>query len=896
MLPKLNDYTNVLKMSKMDGGINLNDSISDNQYANLLNMVWENGTLKKRNGYEVFEQFESDIIDCYVKDNIFYGVFLNKMIAYDLNTGKIISETNGMANTKKGSFIERGTTLYYFSGNGVYEVTSKLGKPSLNETTLDRGIFNNGQIAENAFLNSNTNEVHIYNPDTNEWTIQETLLSNKVVNITKQTITSGKADGYYVNSMKINRYGTDTDGNYTKEETEYTGISIYFAYGWSYGLLDDNTFYTTTQNSNGQQTLTIYSLNEDLTVSALSSKIVNNTNANAGKQRKFLGICPFMEGYYIAFDVFKSAALLPNDGYACPVTMYIYDRQLNVIASTVLATLNPNNMSYLSSCPTVSAVDNIFTITNTNQFQTKAMYMLKDGKLKFLQGLQQETRLSKLATGTYVATTHGAITPFSVEKGYIEWGKDLSYDTALWGDVKEFGCWTQALNTATSPYPVAKIIDTTNKIIPIDPYIPTVCTVYSDSDTVFREDLNLLTDEFIVINGSNSVSVTVPFKAEEIEIISPEGGTMTAQGNTTKITFSTAPASIRLRNKTYRNEIGKCIFTTMYGGSSNIGNFGTRVFASGNTEEPTKYYFSDVNNPRYFPESNYDYLDINSQSITGFAKMYDTLIILKENSIFSVNYSFDGETVTFPVTVVSDFIGCEMPNSIQIINNKPTFANKNGIYIIDVTENSSERNVKPLSYNINTEKGYLRHDKTSLYNAVSIDYNGKYMLNIDDLVYIYDYGKGPYYDNGDLFKAQLRLPFYIWDNIEAIKFFLIKGNLAFVKGSKIYVFNKDCFKDSEKAIKAVVKTKSIDFNDPSAFKNIYEIWANIPKGKELNLKCIDELDTCDLGILKKHSPVLSLRLRHRRIRNISFEFTHTKNEEFEFNGLDIQYMVTKVRK
>ncbi len=189
---------------------------------------------------------------------------------------------------------------------------------------------------------------------------------------------------------------------------------------------------------------------------------------------------------------------------------------------------------------------------------------------------------------------------------------------------------------------------------------------------------------------------TVDFSAG----IKPHGAPMTGTSNvwiTAHKTFDGA-----------KKKITGCTAAVRFGGEAAGVAGGTRVFVTGNAAYPYHYWRSDIGlhvsaGMTYFPDLSEEVLDQNSEAITAAAKMGEQLILFKESSVFAVGYSFDGENVYYPVRECSNVIGCDMPGSVQLIDNRLVFAHsRSGVHMLVSADNALENIVKPLSANVNS--------------------------------------------------------------------------------------------------------------------------------------------------------------------------------------------------
>ena len=320
--------------------------------------------------------------------------------------------------------------------------------------------------------------------------------------------------------------------------------------------------------------------------------------------------------------------------------------------------------------------------------------------------------------------------------------------------------------------------------------------------------------------------VKVFIDAEEVTT----GYTFNRTANT--VTFTTAPAkgTSNVWITAYRTVAGSkqkiagCKAAVRFGGETAGVTGGTRVFVMANPDYPYRYWRSDLGlhvsaGMRYFPDTAEEVLDQNSEPITAAAKMGDELIIFKENSIFSVGYSFDGEEVYYPVRECHSVIGCDMPGSVQLVDNRLVFAHsKSGVHILVSTNNDLENIVKPISANINS----LLLRESGLAKACSCDYDRYYWLCVDGKVYLWDYDTTPYYNYSDYDKAQKRLAWYRFDNVHAADFFEDSG-LCYGGAEGIAGFTKNK-NDFGQAISAYFVSKAFDLGSPEDEKTFLYLY------------------------------------------------------------------------
>lgn len=371
-----------------------------------------------------------------------------------------------------------------------------------------------------------------------------------------------------------------------------------------------------------------------------------------------------------------------------------------------------------------------------------------------------------------------------------------------------FTVWYNGDNTATEYSLPNAPLDETAVVVYVNNVLKTVTTHYTFDKTTGKVTF---TPGNTPPTGQNNVLITA-FKASETE----------------------------------RNKIINCTLKAFYGGYSGGVNDGSRLFLSGNENFGNYYWKSNVRDVEYFPEQEYDILD-NNEAITGFGQQYGILIMLKEKSIYSLEYSYN-ETdaqALFTTKKVNNAVGCDIPKSIQLINNNLVFANSyGGIYILTSTAVKDERNIKPISYNINgtgVSSGLL--DETNINKAISLDFDGKYWFCVNGHVYLWDYNISPYRNVSSLDENQRRLTWYYFDNINPSCFFSNGSDLYYGSNDEgqIIHFTRQ-FRDFGGAINAYWQSKVFDFDAPMFLKTVLKVHisARTDTKSEITVTYLDE--------------------------------------------------------
>jgi hypothetical protein len=393
-------------------------------------------------------------------------------------------------------------------------------------------------------------------------------------------------------------------------------------------------------------------------------------------------------------------------------------------------------------------------------------------------------------------------------------------------------------------------VNTNFAVAEVTPFIPvtfTGCTPNLSVQTAFQ-DFNMIGSGFTIWYTATGTNIyNLPLTAlSNTAVTATIGGV--AKAETTDftvdrtngiVTWSVAPSNTGIVNDvtitaykddtTAANKIKNCTLAIPFGGDASSLAGGTRIFVSGNSNYPTTYWRSGLKDPTYFPETQFDLLDNNNQAITRFGKQYGNLIVFKSKSIYSIQYSFDGTNVLWPTKEVHASVGCDVPGSVQLIDNRLVFFNSDrGGFILDRIDQTNENNVKPISNNINGTKfgpGLLDESVSDIQLCKSIDFGRKYWLNLPNgKAYLWDYDISPYFDNGDYSESQRRLKWFPFDNILAGAWFANNQILYYGRSDAASITKmEDTFLDYGAAISCHWQSKAFDFGLHQFYKTVTQV-------------------------------------------------------------------------
>jgi hypothetical protein len=346
----------------------------------------------------------------------------------------------------------------------------------------------------------------------------------------------------------------------------------------------------------------------------------------------------------------------------------------------------------------------------------------------------------------------------------------------------------------------------------VTPYIPTLLISKvpgPNGGGTLLEDFNLLGAGFKeTFSGDNTgkdfyLSLkdldATPVTAKVDNVDKVEGTDFTVDRATGKVSFTGTPptGTNNVEVTAFKTQAGfperikKCTFHVLFGGTND-----TRVFVSGNPDLPNHMWRSGLYDPTYFPENGFYKVGSDREKITGFVKQYDFLVIEKESSKGNMQYQLDNGEPSFPIKPLNDHVGTIAPKTIQVIENNPISLGKTGVHILTQSNVRDERNIVHVSANV--DRKLL--SEPNLKEAISIDFDRKYWLAVNNKVYVYDYGINEW---------------YIYDNIPASCFLELDGTLYFGGEGRLYRFKKESelnpFTDDGTPINAYWKSKYFTF-------------------------------------------------------------------------------------
>lgn len=307
-----------------------------------------------------------------------------------------------------------------------------------------------------------------------------------------------------------------------------------------------------------------------------------------------------------------------------------------------------------------------------------------------------------------------------------------------------------------------------------------------------------------------------------------EGTDFTVDRTKGIITFKTAPGTtpstgvdnveitFSAESEYSADLINKCTIATQYGYNGAT----DRAFVSGNPEAQNFHYWSDVNDPTFFPGLNYAYLGQDSSAIMGYSHIGNALAVHKEDNeqdqtIFLVTGSYDTTNgYQFAISGSVAGIGAISKYCFKRLGTEPMFLSRQGVYAVTTQYLTAEKYAQNRSWYVNPK---LTRE-ADLSEAVAVEYNGYYYLAVNDVVYVAD-GRQKTYEKNEP-QSEYQYEWYYLTNISARVWWEYDGRLYFgTADGKVKVFKlatedtgaHPAYNDDGEAIRAYWNTPIFNF-------------------------------------------------------------------------------------
>lgn len=390
----------------------------------------------------------------------------------------------------------------------------------------------------------------------------------------------------------------------------------------------------------------------------------------------------------------------------------------------------------------------------------------------------------------------------------------------------------------------------------------------------------------------------------------------------TKVSYFCELNKVSISAKAYTDEyadrINKATISTKFGYAGNM----DRLFVAGWDKMREYEFWSEVDNPLYFPDLNYAKLGDEDTAVMGWSRINNNQMAIHKEAngsdptIYIQTAEFANQTeeakdsptgtynvlgtyeVAFPVSEGPAGDGVISQRAFGVLNGEPLALSESGVfatqYVTDVA--ADVRYAAPRSYYINPKLKEL-----NLKEAEAVTFDNKYFLAVDGYVFVAD-GKQKYAVGGNQ-GYEYSYEWFPWDNLPVRVWWVNDGQLHFgTADGKICRFNNG-FMDIDEAIRTYWTSPWLDFGTQAYYK----------KAKNVIVTCLaPKTDFCELGIdyitdkavknVKNylidntaHSNAMksiATNYKLKKISGIKIRVRNDNADDFGIGGLSVLYTVS----
>lgn len=378
------------------------------------------------------------------------------------------------------------------------------------------------------------------------------------------------------------------------------------------------------------------------------------------------------------------------------------------------------------------------------------------------------------------------------------------------------------------------------------PYTPTIAinAPPAGGGTLF-EEINLLTgaktQTFIGDGTSTLYQLAESNLDADLLVITVDGVTkientdFTVNRTLGQVTFLVAPINLSSVSITWVKDEGNesLVLNHKYAYKYGVDN-GLNLFIFGNENEKNVFRYSAIKKANYFPANSFVEVGSDEFYITGLQSQYKQLVVFKENESKlvtpSVNPNYASNTGLNPYNFgyddLNDGVGNIASNMVQLIENSPVTLYGYSMWgWSSTTSVENERNAEVIS-----DRLKLSLQGLDLSQAVTFDYQNQkeYWVNIDDIVYIWNYG------NDTMYK---------YSGIQATEFISVGADIYYCSNGSINRISESFVADGEilgDSIPCIVYGGFSDFGIGTYTKVSREQWLSI---------AADSKTSCEVGFI-----------------------------------------------
>lgn len=351
----------------------------------------------------------------------------------------------------------------------------------------------------------------------------------------------------------------------------------------------------------------------------------------------------------------------------------------------------------------------------------------------------------------------------------------------------------------------------------------------------------------------------------------------------------------------YKDRIDRASICCKFGASGNM----DRLFVAGWDKMPEYEFWSDIDNPLYFPDTNYACLGDEDTAIMGWSRINNNQMAVHKNSngsdptIYVQSSRVDEKgAAAFPVTEGPPGDGVISQRAFGVLCGEPLALSEKGVfatkYVADIA--ADVRYAVPRSYYINPKL-----KECDLSDAEAIVFNNRYYLSLGDgRVFVAD-GAQRYAVGGDSDESSFE--WFPWDNVPARIWWVSEGRLYFGTADGRICRFTDGFMDIDKPVRAYWTSPWLDFGTQTYYKKIKNVVLTCTEPRtdfsEVNIDYIGKNgaktvksylidNTSHLGVI----PSIATNRKAKKVTGLKVRVRSDNAEDFGIMGLSFLYIVS----
>ena len=468
-----------------------------------------------------------------------------------------------------------------------------------------------------------------------------------------------------------------------------------------------------------------------------------------------------------------------------------------------------------------------------------------------------------------------------------------------------------------------------SEVFPYEPVIVINANPATGAGDLYQPENRMSSRKTVWYNAVDGARTYVlPVKAERVTYVEVNGYHVTAGWSydvqNGRVLFDVAPPvtdpptnntvriTYELENAEAQKSIDDCRYVSVYGGTGEL-----CVVMAGAEDQPNAYFWSGNSSVKmdasYFPMEQVQLAGSSEERITGFGKQQDNLIVFKEGSVGKTTLGvqeINGRImIDMPYIPINASIGCDLPWSIQLVENNLVFANRNGIYTVLDTTPANENNIVCISRKINgsaERPGYL-FDLSAVGEDLvcSCDDGTHYYLTVGGHTWAWNYELSGWKEPS----------WFLLTNTNAVALICEDNEIYHVDGDGRVTGLQDAFNDYGGPIERVFRFPTMNFGSYDCRKNVNSVIVTLgayePEDTELwyltdyetrkdltNLQVVDAAEYEDervVGTRPESTRVPAVFRRRpmcRRVLHFTMMLVNKNlNEDFELVGAQIYYNI-----